>query len=315
MFSTALKAIEWTFTKNPLRRYDPPKRNQDPPIERPLSASSIILDSIELLYSQRGYGWSWARNPFPRESAPLPSKSLLLVKTLLKLTLFDASQYIIQRLSPATNNPKGGSIFDPNLTPMPRFALAVFCGLWGGIWTYMMVDSLYHVPATIARIVFRQPAFMWPRLFHWPWMATSIHELWSYRWHQLYRHLFIVFGSRPGGALFGKPGAFMGAFIISAILHHVGVWGIGNGTEPLTSGGFFLLMGTGAVTEIAFSKATGSRVRGWMGWLWTMLWLHLCGTFMMDGWARRGLFASEILPFGFRPGKVVVEAIIALTGK
>ena len=315
VFSTALKAIEWTFTKKPLRRYDPPERNQDAPIERRLSASTIILDSFELLCNQRGYGWSWSQDPFPRESTPLPSKSLLLVKTLVKLTLFDASQYIIQRFSPATNNPKGGSIFDPNLTPVPRFALAAFCGIWGGIWTYAMVDSLYHVLATIARIVFRQPASMWPRLFHWPWMSTSIHELWSYRWHQLYRHLFIVFGSRPGGSLFGKPGAFMGAFIMSAVLHHIGVWGIGNGTEFLTTGGFFLLMGAGAVAEIAFAKATGSRVRGWMGWLWTMLWFALCGTFMIDGWARRGLFAAEILPSGFRPGKVVVEAIIALTNK
>ena len=315
VFSTGLKAIEWTFIEKPLRRYDPPKRAQDAPIERRLSVSTVILDSIELLGNQRGYGWSWSENPFPRENTPPPSNTLLLVKTLIKLTLFDASQYIIQHVSPATNDPKGGSIFDPNLTPVPRFALAAFSGLWGGIWAYALVESLYHVPASIARIIFRQPASMWPRLFHWPWMSTSLHELWSYRWHQLYRHLFIVFGARPGGALFGKPGAFMGAFIVSGLLHHICVWGMGNGTEFLTSGGFFLLMGTGAVIEIAFAKATGSRVRGWIGWIWAMLWLDLCGTFMIDGWARRGLFATEIFPSGFRPGKVVVDAIIALISK
>ena len=313
VYSTALRAIEWTFTKKPLRRYDSPKRNQDAPVERRLSASAVILDSIELLVNQRGYSWSWSQNPFPRENTPPPSNLLLLVKTLLKLTLLDGSQYIIQRASPAVNNPKGGSIFDPNLTPVHRFALAAFCGLWGGIWAYALVESLYHIPASIGRILLRQPASMWPRLFHWPWMSTSLHELWSYRWHQLYRHIFIVFGARPGGALFGKPGAYMGAFVISAMVHHIGIWGIGNGSEFSTSGGFFLLMGAGAVSEVAFAKATGSRVRGWIGWLWTMLWMILCGTFMMDGWARRGLFAAEIFPSRFRPGKVVVGAIIALT--
>ena len=315
VFGAALRAIDWAFAKKPLRKYDPPKRNQDVPIERRLSASTIILNSIDLLCNQRGYGWSWSQNPFPRESIPLSSNPLLLVKTLLKLMLFDGSQYIVQRLSPAANNPKGGSIFDPTLTPVPRFALAAFCVLFCGMWTYLLVDCLYHVPASIARIVFRQPAFMWPRLFHWPWMSTSIHELWSHRWHQLFRHVFIVFGSRPGGALFGKPGAFMGAFAVSAMLHHISIWGIGNGSEFLTSGGFFLLMGSGAAIELAFAKATGSRVQGWMGRLWTMLWMGLWGTFMFDGWARHGLFASEIFPFGFRPGKVVVDAIIALASK
>ena len=87
---------------------------------------------------------------------------------------------------------------------------------------------------------------------------------WSYRWHQLLRHVFIVFGSRPGRALFGKPGAFMGAFTVSAMFHHLSIWGIWNGSESLTSGGFFILIGAGAVIELAFAKATGSRVRGWV---------------------------------------------------
>jgi len=143
-------------------------------------------------------------------------------------------------------------------------------------------------------------------------MSTSIQDFWSFRWHQLPRHDFIVFGARPGGALFGRPGAVMGAFTVSAILHHVGLWGVGKGSEFITAGGFFLLMGVGAVMEGAFTRVTGLRVGGRVGWLWTVAWTTLWGTFMVDGWARHGAFAANILPDGFRLGSIIVDAIIAL---
>ncbi|KAI0257287.1 hypothetical protein BJV78DRAFT_1161472, partial [Lactifluus subvellereus] len=53
-----------------------------------------------------------------------------------------------------------------------------------------------------------------------------------------FRHFFIVFGARPGGALLGKPGAVMGAFTVSAIIHYIGVL----------------------------------RMQGWSGWSWSILW-------------------------------------------
>jgi len=315
VITTTLKAIEWTFAKQPLRKYESLKHHQDTPIERRLSVPTVFLDALDLLGNQRGIGWSWSKDPFPRESTAPPSIALLLAKTLFKLTLFDASQYLIQCVAPAANNPKGGSIFDPSLTLVPRTALAAFCGTCGGLWAYTLVESLSNVPASIGRILFRQPASMWPRLFHRPWMSTSLQEAWNFRWHQLYRQLFIVFGARPGGTLFGKPGSVMGAFAVSAILHHIGMWGMGNGSEFVTAGGFFLLMGIGVVLEGVFSRVTGLRVRGWIGWSWTMLWVALWGTLMIDGWARHGVFATEFFPFEFRPGKVVVDAIIALTKK
>ena len=314
MFGVGLRAIEWTFIKRPLRRYEPRKRNEDTPIERRLSASTVFLDSYDLLCNHREIGWVGSHTPSPRESTPPPSVSLLLAKALLKLTVLDASQYIIQFLCPPANNPKGGSTFDPDLALVPRTALAAFCGIMGGLWMYGIIDTQYHIEAVIGRTIFRQPASAWPRLLNRPWMSTSIQEFWNFRWHQLYRHIFIVFGARPGGALLGKPGAFMGAFAVSAILHHLALWGTGNGSEFATAGGFFLLMGIGAVMEVAFTT-TGLQVQGWIGWLWTVLWTAPWGMFMIDGWARHGVFATEVLPNGFRPGRVVVDAIITLSSK
>ena len=107
----------------------------------------------------------------------------------------------------------------------------------------------------------------------------------------------------------------MGAFAVSAILHHIGLWGAGDGTEFVTVGGFFLLMGVGTVIEEGFKSVTGLQVRGWLGWSWTTLWTTLCGMFIIDGWARHGAFGAEYFPDGFRPGRVVVDAIIALSSK
>ena len=313
MFGIALRSIEWTFIKKPLRRYEPPKPDRDALVERPTSVPSILFDALDLLINVRGVGWSWSSKPFPRESTPPPSIAVILFKLLFKSMVFDASQYVIQYLRPSVNDPKGGSIFDPTLPLVPRAALAAFCCVCGGVGAYAMIESTYHCATLVGRIVFRQPASAWPRLFRRPWLSTSIQEFWSVRWHQLARQAFVVFGARPFGALFGRPGAVMGAFAVSAVLHHVASWGFGGGTEFVTIGGFFLIMGVGAVMEGAFTKATGLRVRGWLGWLWTMAWTILWGTFMLDAWARHGVMASELMPVGPRPGKIVIDAIIALS--
>jgi hypothetical protein len=104
----------------------------------------------------------------------------------------------------------------------------------------------------------------------------------------------------------------MGAFAVSALIHHLGLWGVGYGTEFSTAGGFFLLMGLGAIMEGGYQRATGSPVRGFFGWLWTMLWTLVWGTFMIDGWARRGIFASDVFPDRYRPGKLLVDSAISL---
>ena len=313
MFGISLKSIEWTFAKKPLRRYEPRKREQDPLVERRgMSTTSVLFDAFDLMTNVRGIGWSWSTNPFPRVSTPPPSIPFVLFKTALLMTVFDASHYIIQRVRPFT---RSGSLFDPSLTLVPRTALAAFCSIIGGLFGYAMLDTTYHLAMLVGRIIFRQSASVWPPAFHRPWMSTSIHELWSFRWHQLSRHFFIVFGARPGGKLFGRPGAVMGAFAVSSILHHISLWAVGNGAEFATAGGFFLLMGMGVVMEEAFTRTTGLKVQGWLGWAWTMVWAMVCGTFMMDGWARHGMMASDFLLIGPRPGKAVVDAIIALSSR
>jgi hypothetical protein len=76
----------------------------------------------------------------------------------------------------------------------------------------------------------RQPATHWTALSARPWMATSIANVWSFRWHQFFRNALRRVGARPGGALLGKPGALFGASGVSALICYVELWGLERGT-------------------------------------------------------------------------------------
>ncbi len=312
MSGVAMKSLEWTFLIKPIRRYDLTK-GQDPRVERDLCIPNVLLDSFDLFFNQRGVGWSWSAKPFPRWDTPPPSIALVIAKLLVKLTALDTAQYLIQLVLPTVGKPGGGSIFDPTLNFFPRMAVAAFAAICGGVWAWALLDTLYHIASLIGRVIFRQPASVWPPYSRRPWLATSLREFWSYRWHQLLRHVFTVFGARPGGALFGEPGAVMGAFAVSAIIHHIAYWGLGCGADFMAGGAFFVFMGVGAVLEGVFKKATGLRIGGLYGWLWTMLWLLVWGTLMMDGWAKGGVFAGVYFPDRYRPGKTLINTTISLS--
>ena len=124
--------------------------------------------------------------------------------------------------------------------------------------------------------------------------------------------MFVVFGFQPGWALLGRAGAVVGAFAVSGVLHDLGMWGLGRGTEFSTVGGFFLLMGVGSALEHGFKEVTGRRVGGLCGWAWTMVWTIGWGTLLIDAWARRGMIATDFFPDRLRPGKSLVDALISL---
>jgi hypothetical protein len=80
--------------------------------------------------------------------------------------------------------------------------------------------------------------------------------------------MFVVLGSRPGGAILGRLGALLGAFSVSGVIHDLGMWGLGKGMEFRSVSGFFLLtgMGVGAALRYGFKQATGLVSVGfWVG--------------------------------------------------
>jgi hypothetical protein len=311
MLNMALRSFEWTFLiKTPLRKYEW-SEGKDTPVERPLSIGTVLLDASDLFFNLRGLGWSWSSQPFPRQSTPPPSIASVFVKTLLTFTVLDIAHYILHLMNP-TIDKTGGSLFDATIPFLPGAVSIAIATFVGGVWVYAQIDSMYQVATLVGRIVLRQPASHWPLSFRRPWMATSIRDFWSVRWHQMFRHFFVVFGARPGGTLLGQPGAVMGAFSLSGFMHIVAMWGIGREIEIRHDAGFFVLMGVGAILESAFQRATGFPVQGWFGWLWTMAWTILWGLLLIDSWARRGLFAVDFFPDHLRPGKLLIDGSISL---
>ena len=305
-----MRSLAWTIAKEPLRRYNPLVEGQHATlIERPLTIPNVLLDALDLMFSMRGIGWSWSHKPFPKTSTWSTSTLTILSNLLLKFLAFDISLYLMQRIRPSIDDPAGDTIFDSTLSMVPRFAWAAFCTICGGVMVYTIVDIVYLASALIGRILLRQPAWRWPPLFERPWTSTSLADFWSFRWHQTFRYVFVVLGSRPGGAKLGRPGALLGAFAVSGALHDIGMWGLGKGMEFRSVSGFFLLMGVGTALEYGFKQATGHRVGGLWGWMWSMVWSIGWGTLIIDAWTRRGLMASDFFPFAPRPGKWLVDAI------
>jgi hypothetical protein len=313
----ALRSVAWTFTKRPFRRYNPPPEGQHAAlVERPLSVLNVLLDALDLICNKRGIGWSWSHKPFPKANTRSTSIPVILAKLLIKLVALDASHYLMQHLLPSVDGPAGDTIFDPALSMVPRCAWAAFSTVCGAVAVYTFIDASYHIATLIGRILLRQSAWQWPPISNRPWLSTSITEFWSFRWHQIFRYVLVTFGSRPGAALLGRAGALMGAFAMSAVLHDLSTWGLGQGTEFRTVGGFFLLMGVGVALEHAFKVVTGRRVGGIWGWMWTMVWTTAWGTLVIDAWVRRGTCATaDSVPDGPRPGKLLVDAIISLSRK
>lgn len=310
-----MKSFEWTFiVKKPIRRYETPKQGE-PLKERPLNVTNILLDASDLLFNHRGLGWSWSSQPFPRDPNPPPSIPQQLVKLLIKITALDAAHYLVQLLRPSTYSLEGDTIFDETLDLLPRLLHASCISLCSMMVIYSAVDITYLVCALFGQIVLGQSAEQWPRIANRPWMSTSVTEFWGKRWHQFFRHLFVVYGSRPGGKLAGWYGSVMGAYLVSAVMHVLGLWGLRGGIEITHTGGFFVMVGLATILERQWKRWTGKEVSGFLGTIWMVGWQLIWGSGMVDAWARHGMVANDFIRKEIRIGKALVDVILTLVAK
>jgi hypothetical protein len=149
----------------------------------------------------------------------------------------------------------------------------------------------------------------WPHLFQHPEGTTSLTELWSLRWHSLFRaslgycgydfakHL----GAPRAVSVYVRPVPFeaaakdltppsipnsrMATFGLSALMHWVAIEALGKGPEfgptwPLAR--FFLMQGVGVLLEGAFRAVTGRRTKGVLGRIWVWSWIFLWAPSAME---------------------------------
>jgi hypothetical protein len=137
-----------------------------------LSSQSVSLGSIPYTFDP----WEASSNEHSVRVHPVdPSSSSIL---------FYVSIYLVQHIRSFVNDPAGDTIFDPGLGLLPRWAVATFYALYGGVVVYMNVDMLDHVTTLVRRIVLWHPTLQWPPLSNCPWTSTSIADVHSFCWHQ-----------------------------------------------------------------------------------------------------------------------------------
>ncbi|KAG1805095.1 uncharacterized protein HD556DRAFT_1195250, partial [Suillus plorans] len=214
--------------------------------------------------------------------------------TVKALFLCGAIRSAVKSFSPETSGSvDGGTIFDDSLPPHLRYLRSCIIATLYAFTIYSLLQANYEITVVICVLIFRQHPDQCPPSFDSPWRATSLRELWSRRWHQWLRRIFIFLGGNPLSLLFGRIGGVMGAFLVSGFIHHLAVRPIDPSSEMWRMVPPFGMMGTGMVIERAVA---GNKTGGWIGWMWTMCWLVLWGNVPVDGWARtRLLWGSSTL--------------------
>ncbi|KAF8150629.1 membrane bound O-acyl transferase family-domain-containing protein [Crassisporium funariophilum] len=302
MTTLCLRATIWSFQLKPYERHASPHK----PNPVPTTGPQRLLDALDLMFNLRGLGWTWSRGlKIPSEHRP-SSPPLFILVTFLSLVahscLFDIAHRVVQASNPLTiGSPAGGSIYDMTLPPHQRYLRSSCITFFAGLTIYNAIQGVYLLVTLVSILLFRSEPSQWPPIFDEPWFSTSLTQFWSRRWHQLFRDNFVSFGGRPLAWLIGRVGGVLGAFLVSGILHDLGLWGMGRGSDFQRVGGYFLLNGVGIILEHSWKKATGYRIDGFLGRVWTFVWVVGLGNMLVEAWSTRGLVGSAFFPDGYRP--------------
>ncbi|KAI6046704.1 membrane bound O-acyl transferase family-domain-containing protein [Pisolithus marmoratus] len=284
MFIMVMRTLEWTFLKDPLKRHVRP-------------TPSIFIDALDLATNLRGVGWNWSEGlrlpPETRPTSRLRFAIYVLLSALYHSFICGTLHTATQAFAPeAFTALSGGTIFDDTLPPLIRYTRSSIISIIVAFDIYAGMQMAYDICSFIGVMIVRQDPAQWPPVFDEPWKATSLHDFWGYRWHQIMRRLFIVLGGWPLGFVFGRVGYLFGAFLVSGIYHIVSVAVLNRSVEWWCMVFSFEMMAVGVIIEHVFTKMTGKRVGGWVGNAWTIAWLLLWGNRMINALARGGLFAS-----------------------
>ena len=116
--------------------------------------------------------------------------------------------------------------------------------------------------------------------------------------------------SQPQAQPQHQAGLIIGTFVCSGFLHHMEVLLFKDGEGPWRLLVGFGMMGVVVLAERMFKQATGRKVGGVVGWIWTMGWLLVLGNFIIDAFARGGVFGHFGLVQGAVPGRDMMQRLV-----
>jgi hypothetical protein len=274
-----------------------------PPIAN--NRSAVIRDLNDLadaFFSIRGIGWDFGTDyplHLPREWRQTEPVGVFLRQTAvqfcLSLLIIDFLECSFKAI-PGIGTPSGGTIFLPQLPPLQRYSLSTLITLMTGLFV-VFAFQMWHYYFTLMGVgLLGHSPLSYPPLFNAPWKAQSVSSFWGARWHQLVRQSFFIYGGYPlqwlcttavslcqgknskAAKSAGDIGLVMGTFIGSGFYHGIGIWTMHAGSNQ--QGGFdyqapiyFTVCSLAVLAERLFKIATGRKVGGVWGWLWTALWI------------------------------------------
>jgi hypothetical protein len=251
-------------------------------VQRPAYVRFIppwLTEAVELCTSMRGIGWEFGIGTYiPKHKRPLdrlPFIRATIRSFVWNFLVVDFLEWLI-KLFPGVGDPRGGSIFYPQLPPLQRYAVSTAIHIISGSCLLAGFGMCYDLITLICVIFLYDPPHSWPPVTDNPWGSGSLHHLWSRRWHQLLRRTFIVLGGFPGKYIAGNIGAVLGIFIASGLYHECASYAMGRGFDyrvPV----FFAVQGPLLVLEKVWKMTTGRRVGGWPGRLWVYFVIFVLG--------------------------------------
>lgn len=261
-----------------------------------------LKDLANVFVNIRGIGWDFGTDyplHIPREWRQTEPVGVFLrqtaVQLCLSILLFDLLDCIF-KLIPGVGTPNGGSIFLPQLPSLQRYSLSTLITLMTGLFVVFAFQMWYNYFTLIGVGLLGHSPFSYPPLFDTPWKAQSVSSFWGARWHQLARQSFFIYGGYPLQWLCtiavslcgaknsktarraGEVGLVVGTFIGSGVFHGIGIWTMHAGSGE--KGGidyqaiiYFTVCSLVVLAERSFKVATGRKVGGVLGWLWTAFWI------------------------------------------
>ena len=302
MFATTARALGWALARKPfVRQHRPPN-----------STPSTLMDALDLFSNLRGYGWDWAKRVHIPGGTRPSNHTRFILHTVLSAA---ANMFVSNILHVAIGsccpvelgNTSGGSIFDESLPSYLRFLRSSVITILVAACTYVHLQAYYDLCTIVGVLILGQDQTQWPPVFDAPWRATSLTEFWGRRWHQMLRRILLVLGGYPLSVIFGRAGMVMGAFLASAVCHHILLIVFTGNSELWRMVVGFGMMAPGILIEDLLKYVTGRKVQGLAGWVWTMGWLLWWGSTIADGWRRAHLFGLPTLIDLVPPVRMLVE--------
>ncbi|KAG9023166.1 hypothetical protein FRB95_013476 [Tulasnella sp. JGI-2019a] len=282
-------------------------------------SQATLGDLVHYLFDPRGISYDFGAGTFQApETRNIDNRTTFLLFTFLRCLLFftlcDLTLMVFQSIPGMTATPEGGSLYNPEFSSPLRFLTSTTLVLCTGCATYFGLSVFHYTTTLISVGLFRQDPAEHPFLFWYPYMATLVRELWGKRWHSLFRPTFMVLGWKPGYDLLGEVGGLMSVFIISGLVHDIGLWGFGKGTDPWHMVGFFWLQSVGIILEGFWRRITGRKVQGGWGRVWTWIWLICTSHIAVEAWLLKGIGgAVNLVPDEFRPVWQLKNSLISYT--